>query len=238
MNNHHMEMRLTGVSKSFAGRRILDAIALDLPAGSLQLLSGDNGVGKSTLLRIIAGLEKPCQGQFNPGAGAKSWRQCRADLQARVVYLHQSPFMFDGDINYNLAYALPRGLSQAERKARIEAAVDWAGLQGLLGRAAKSLSGGERQRVALARAWLRKPRILLLDEPTANMDSTSRARTLELLGALKNEGHALLVASHDPAHFASLSDHHYHLQAGKLVSTEDQLQIAADKVTALKWVQP
>ncbi|MBL4712894.1 MAG: ATP-binding cassette domain-containing protein [Gammaproteobacteria bacterium] len=81
---------------------------------------------------------------------------------------------------------------------------------------AKTLSGGEQQRVALARAWLRQPQIMLLDEPTANMDQDARKRTIDLLANLKDQGLALFVASHDPVQFATLANNTLTISEGTL----------------------
>ena len=116
----------------------------------------------------------------------------------------------------NLNYALPRQLDKTIRLERIQNALQWAVLERIADTKAKSLSGGEYQRVALARAWLRQPRVLLLDEPTANMDKESRLRTIQLLRQLRDEGMALLIASHDPDYFSSLVNEHWHLANGKL----------------------
>jgi tungstate transport system ATP-binding protein len=128
--------------------------------------------------------------------------------------------MFDGPVRYNLAYALPRKLPKRRRQELIDTAMAWAGLEHLQDTPSKSLSGGERQRVSLARAWLRQPRILMLDEPTANLDQASRARTLELLSPFKQAGMSLIIASHDPQHFASLVDRSLHLHEGRLIEAE------------------
>ena len=217
-----LALKVSALSKRFARRQVLDGIALTLHPGRSHLLSGDNGAGKTTLLRILAGLEKPDSSRIDLGAGPCSWRRIRKDLQQRALYLHQQPYMFDGSVNYNLGYALPRGLSKRQRQHDIDEAVEWADLKHLDKTPAKSLSGGEKQRVSLARAWLRKPRILLLDEPTANLDQEARGRTLELLKNFKAEGTALLLASHDPMHFPSLIDYHLHLYQGQLVSIEER----------------
>ncbi|MEL0584189.1 MAG: ABC transporter ATP-binding protein [Candidatus Thiodiazotropha sp. (ex. Lucinoma kazani)] len=215
-------LTLSALNKRFGKRQVLQEIELVLRPGECNLLSGGNGAGKTTLLRILSGLEKPDSSRIDIGNGFQSWRRSRADLQKNVLYLHQQPYMFDGSVRYNLGYALPGGLPKQLRNNMIDSAIDWAELNHLHDTPAKSLSGGERQRVSLARAWLRNPQILLLDEPTANLDQEARRRTLDLLRSFKKEGISLLLASHDPIHFSSLIDRHLHLYDSHLVEIEDQ----------------
>ena len=220
--NNLVELRVSTLHKKFSRQVVLSGTDVTLRRGEYCLLSGGNGAGKSTLLRIIAGLEKPDSGHFDLGPGPMKWKHCKSDLQSQILYLHQQPYMFEGSVGYNIAYALPYGVTRKKRRELVQQALDWAGLEGRADVPAKGLSGGERQRVALARAWLRKPRILLLDEPTANMDLESRSRTMELLRALRSEGISLLVASHDPSHFTVLIDTHLHLHQGKLACIDQQ----------------
>jgi tungstate transport system ATP-binding protein len=212
------------LTKRFGRRTVLQQVELELQAGQCLLLSGANGAGKTTLLRILAGLEKPDRCMIDLGTGSISWAQGRKELLQRVLYLHQHPYMFDGSVRYNLAYALPRKISAARRDHLLDQAMAWAGLDHLRETPAKSLSGGERQRVSLARAWLRKPQILLLDEPTANLDQEARQRTLQLLAPLKQAGMSLVMASHDPLHLSSLVDSYLQLYDGQLIAT-DQLKV-------------
>ncbi|MES9941352.1 MAG: ABC transporter ATP-binding protein [Candidatus Thiodiazotropha sp. 6PLUC2] len=214
--------KVHALKKHFAKRQVLHEISFSLESGHTHLLSGDNGAGKSTLLRILAGLEKPDTIQLDLGRGVRCWRSIKKELQHHTLYLHQHPYMFDGTVNYNLNYAISEKLTKQERKQQIDEALEWADLKDLANSPAKSLSGGEKQRVSLARAWLKKPAILLLDEPTANLDHESRQRTLSLLEALKNSGSAMLLASHDPMHFPSLIDQHLHLDQGKLIRINEQ----------------
>ena len=220
--NNPVELRVSTLHKKFSRKVVLSGTEVTLRSGEYCLLSGDNGAGKSTLLRIIAGLEKPDSGHFDLGPGPMKWKRCKSDLQSQSLYLHQQPYMFEGSVGYNIAYALPSGISRKQRRELVQQALHWAGLEDRADEPARGLSGGERQRVALARAWLRKPRILLLDEPTANMDLESRNRTMELLKALRSEGISLLVASHDPSHFTVLIDTHLHLSRGKLTPVDRQ----------------
>lgn len=219
--------------KRFGRRSLLNGINISLYSGACTLLIGANGAGKSTLLRILAGLERPEQGQVDCGLGASSWRRCRRSLQDRVLYMHQQPYLFEGSVTRNLAYALPKGLDRATRERRITMAVEWAKLEGIAEMPAKTVSGGERQRIALARAWLREPPVMLLDEPTSNMDQEGRMQTMELLLRLKQAGIAMLVASHDPAHFDSLADTRVHLQDGLLLPADK----AASNITPLRRVR-
>lgn len=204
------------IYKHYARRPILAGLELCLRMGSCTLLTGENGAGKTTLLRILGGFEKPETFQADTGCDRLDWRRYRKLLQGSVLYLHQQPYMFEGSVRDNLSFALDRSLPKVEREQRIQTALAWAGLDKIADTRAKTLSGGEYQRVALARAWLRQPRILLLDEPTANMDKDARNRTISLLRQLRDEGMALLIASHDPECFSSLVNEHLNLSAGRL----------------------
>ena len=217
-------LRVTGVRKRFGRRLVLDAVGLSVTAGACALLCGANGAGKSTLMRILAGLEKPESARIEVPDGPRSWHQARSDLLNMTVYLHQQPYLFDGTVRRNLAYgSVKPGIDKA---ARIEHALEWAGLKTLAERHVQELSGGERQRVALARAWVRRPEVMLFDEPTVNMDAESRQRTLQLMRALQSEGIGFIIATHDPGHFESLSNALWRLTAGRL-----QIESAAGQAT-------
>jgi tungstate transport system ATP-binding protein len=226
-------LEVSSLDKRFGRREVLSDIALKLHPGHCLLLSGPNGTGKTTLLRILAGLEKPDRCRIECGKGPLSWSRSRRMLHEQVLYLHQHPYMFDGSVRYNLAYALPRSVAKMRREELIDRAISWAGLAHLDETPAKHLSGGERQRVSLARAWLRQPRILLLDEPTANLDQEARQSTLQLLAPLKEAGISLLLASHDPRHFTSLVDSWLQLRDGKLLQAETVRIVPVSEAPAL-----
>lgn len=225
------KIRYSEVEKFFGRRHLLDHLTLSLESGAALLLCGENGAGKTTLLRILAGLEKPAHGLVDFGAGEIPWARCRKLLLRRVMYLHQSPYMFDGSVARNLALALPRGLSKSRRREKIRRALEWARLDCSGDARAKTLSGGEKQRVSLARAWLRQSKILLLDEPIANMDRESQLRTVALLKRLKNARVAMMIASHNHEVFDSLIDRQWILERGKLHPA--RAQTLPDNVTRL-----
>lgn len=220
------------IGKRHGRRTILDGVAISLKSGHCTLLTGDNGAGKTTLLRIMGGFDKPEQFHVETGVGDLTWRRYRKLARSSVMYLHQQPYLFEGTVRDNLAYALGRKLSKTDKRDLIDEALEWGGLERVAASQAKTLSGGECQRVALARAWLRQPRYMLLDEPAANMDRDARLRTISLLRRLRDEGMALLIASHDPDYFSSLVNERLHLDAGKL-KTMDELS-AFEKVSSLR----
>jgi ABC-type multidrug transport system ATPase subunit len=198
---------------------ILDDESFSIRSGEFNLLCGNNGVGKTTLLRIIAGLEKPGSADIDYGNGSSSWRRSRKQLRDFSVYLHQHPYMLDGSVRNNLAYALlQHRMTTKEKNLLIDEALELAQIRDISDSFAKTLSGGEQQRVALARAWLRQPRIMLLDEPMTNMDMKSRNRTTELLSLLKQQGLAICVACHDTEQFSNLVDNTFVLHDGRLTA--------------------
>ncbi len=204
------------IHKQFRQRLILKQANFSLQTGTSTLLTGKNGTGKSTLLRILAGLEKPQMFNADIGSGLLKWRTYRKLVSHNLMYLHQQPYLFDKDVFYNLDYALDRTLHQSERKKKVQHALEWSGLKHLASTHAKSVSGGEAQQIALVRAWLHKPKIMLLDEPTANMDSNARARTITLLKQLREKGVGLVISSHDPNFFINEVDQHIHLENNEL----------------------
>ena len=225
-----INIEFSNISKHYRRRIILEGVNFKLKKGQCTLLRGTDGSGKTTLLRIMAGLEKPDAGTINTGLGEIKWRSYRRALQAKIMYLHQHPYMFDASVRQNIAYALPHGYSAAERDNYIDEALHWADLEALAGVSATTLSGGESQRVALARAWLRAPAVLLLDEPMANMDQESRLRTHTLLRQLKSEGMAIVLTSHDEIQFQTLTDRQLLLKDGKIIA--DSTQTQAENVSA------
>lgn len=216
MNTKTAAMSIKGVGKKYGKRTVLEDVTLKLYPGKCSLLCGSNGAGKTTFLRILAGLEKPHQGTLNLGEGDQRWNRIKGRLLNTTVYVHHQPYMFEGSVVDNLGYALPR--RSKRRRELIEQTLEWASLKPLAKANAKTLSGGEKQRVALARAWLRNPTIMLLDEPTANMDTASYQRTIQLLQQLKSEGVSLMIATHAPESFYITSESRYRLEDGALVN--------------------
>ncbi len=233
MINKQTHIQFTDIVKTFGKKKrhklILDHVDIELKGGELILLTGKNGSGKSTLLRIMAGLLKPDAGFINTGLETLTWKKYRKALRQQIMYLYQEPYMFDGSVYRNLSYAL----NDQKQSYRIKQALTWAGLTAQAEMSAKCLSGGERQRVALAQAWLKQPSVLLLDEPTANMDDASRIRTEELLLQFKESGTALFIASHDLNHFQQSMNRRLLLEDGKITDSnrKQKMEMETDSNT-------
>jgi tungstate transport system ATP-binding protein len=166
------------------GQRVLFDIAhFSLDPASAYVLTGVNGAGKSTLLRVLAGLEPP--DDATAVCFLKQYTLLApypALMRAAIVYVHQHPIMFSSSLAHNIGYGLrARGVSKAMAGKLVEDAIEWAGVAHLRSADPAHWSGGEKQRVALARAKVLEPKLLLLDEPTANLDGAAREQVIALI---------------------------------------------------------
>jgi tungstate transport system ATP-binding protein len=170
---------------------ILDRLSLTIAPGAPTLIVGPNGSGKTNLLRLCMGLEAPSAGRISWGGRANS-------APARRAILFQRPVMLRRTAAANVSYALVQaGVARRARAARVAALLERVGLSDLAQRTARRLSGGEQQRLALARALARDPEILLLDEPTANLDPAATRAVEEIVLSAARSGIKIVMASHD-----------------------------------------
>ena len=205
------------IEKSFSGSQTLCGLDLSLYPGKCIFLSGKNGVGKTTLLKIIAGLEIPDLAKIEISGKTNCWKKAIRSVRKEIIYLHQNPIMFSSTVELNVAYGLRfTSLNRKQRQESVEEALEWAGLTDVAKKQAKTLSGGVQQRVAFTRAWILKPKVLLLDEPMANMDHESREQTYQLLVRMKSAGMSLVITSHFMQYFEGIVDQHFQLKNGAL----------------------
>jgi putative ABC transport system ATP-binding protein len=223
-------IRLEGVSKVFKGdqdeeTRALDDISLEISRGEFVSVSGPSGCGKSTLLSILALLDTPSSGRYwlNGRATDRLAPAEKARVRNLDVGLVFQSFNLIADMTVfeNVEYPLTlRGVPPAERKARVDAALDRVGLTARARQRPGSLSGGHQQLVAVARAITGRPAILLADEPTGNLDSKSGEALMQILGELHAGGATVCLATHDPRWIAQ-AQRHIRLFDGRLVDGEE-----------------
>ena len=185
--------RLQNVTKAYEGRRVLEVDSLNVHRGEIFSLVGPSGAGKSTLLRLLNFLEPPTQGRIRFLDVEFSARQpMPLAYRRRVTTVFQRPILLNRSVWANVSYGL--GLrGQRDQTDRIEKALDQVGLHDFARQRARTLSGGEAQRVALARAIVLRPDVLLLDEPTTNLDPYNVGLIEEIVQQLNQEQSTTLV---------------------------------------------
>lgn len=202
-------IRTRGLAYAHPGGPRLRFADIDVPKGGTLLLRGPSGSGKSTWLALASGLLTPGEGSIEvsgqspgdlPGGARDAWRGATVGLLPQRLHLSA-----DLSVGQNLALAyLPAG-QRVDRRA-IDDVLQALGLEGLRDRRPHTLSGGQAQRVALARALLRRPAVLLADEPTASLDDAASERVLALLHqAVCQAGATLVLASHDARAVAAIA---------------------------------
>ncbi|MGS0674114.1 ABC transporter ATP-binding protein [Shewanella sp. 0m-4] len=204
----------------FEGKHLFSAAKLVFEQNRVIHLQGDNGCGKTTLMKLLAGFIQPTSGTIQAqGFSIAPWWRSNS-ITGKAIYLHQHPYLFEGSVLYNLTYPLRFLHADTQLlKARTEQAIDKAQLRHLLTQAASSLSGGEKQRLAIARAWIIQPKLLMLDEPTSNMDKHSQHLVLQMISDLKQQGTGMLISSHQTCMLTKVCDHAW-LISDKTITTD------------------
>ena len=210
MVNNPMSLSLAGATVKRRGKLILGPIDLDLDAHGFTIVLGPNGAGKTTLLKVLHGVERLTTGRMQWSVPDQLARQQQA-------YVFQSPVMLRRSVRANLAYSLQLlGTPKAEIATRV---ADWAqrlGLQNALDRRAPRLSGGEKQKLALGRALIRRPQVLFLDEPCANLDGSSTREIETLLLNASESGTRIIMTTHNLGQAQRLATDVIFLLNGKL----------------------
>ena len=202
-------IRLNGLQFTPNGRQVLSGVDLTLTGEGITLVIGPNGAGKSVLLRILAGLERPHGGRIAWGGGDAPG--------GPIAMVFQHPMLLRTSVEDNAALGLkPLGLPRAEVRRRVESVLGRVGLAHRARDSARHLSGGERQRLALARAWAVRPRLLLLDEPTAALDPTATEAVESIVREIRTDGAKVLMTTHNLGQAMRLADDIVFIEAGRV----------------------
>jgi putative ABC transport system ATP-binding protein len=218
-------IRLEGIKKVFLTDEVethaLSEVHLEIKAGEYVAIAGPSGCGKTTLLSILGLLDAPSGGTYLlAGENVESLGAAeRARVRNRQIGFIFQAFNLIGDLNVYENVELPltyRGMDSAERRRRVQEALERVGMSHRMKHYPAQLSGGQQQRVAVARAVAGEPAILLADEPTGNLDSTNGEAVMELLRELHRAGATICMVTHDPR-YALHADRTIKLFDGRVV---------------------
>jgi tungstate transport system ATP-binding protein len=213
-------LEVVKVEQRYGSMPVLKDVSLSVERGEIMGLIGPTGAGKTTLLRLVDQLETPTLGRiiFN-GLDATSSPKLRAQVRRQVGMVFQKPAVFNLSVFDNVAYPLRiRGYARKSVAEKVAEMLDTVGLRGYERRNAKTLSGGETQKVAIARALVTGPLLMLLDEPTANLDPVSLASMEELIRRVNQQyGTAMIMATHDMSQGQRLANRIGVMMDGELI---------------------
>ncbi len=212
---------MSGLQKSYDGRKVLDIDRLEIDAGEILAIVGPSGSGKSTLLRILNFLEPPNSGQVRYCGNEINFNDIPLAVQRSVTTVFQRPSLLTGSVAANILFGL-RLRGDRDGRDELNQLLEKVGLTHLARKSALTLSGGEAQRVALARALILKPQVLLLDEPSANLDPYN----VELIESVvrdlnRNQRTTIVMVTHNVFQAHRLSDRVALLLNGRIIETAD-----------------
>lgn len=209
------------------GKTLLGPVTTTVSDSGLSIVMGPNGAGKTTLLRLLHGMERVS------GGGSLQWQTPEEDARALQAFVFQSPIMMRRTALDNVAYPLmTHGVSKKDARSR---AVEWLERVGLADSAQKQatvLSGGERQKLSLARALIRKPEILFLDEPCANLDGRATREFETLLMKAFKEGTRVVMSTHDIGQARRLAEDVWFIHHGKILEQTPAAEFFASPKTS------
>ncbi len=214
-----------------AGVNALKGVSLEIGQGERVAILGPNGSGKSTFILLIAGLLMPNQGEirvFGELTTSKDFQKFRSRIG--LVFQDPDDQLFTPSVIEDIAYG-PKNLKLPEEdiKARCEHVLDKMGIQHLRNRPPHRLSFGEKKKVSLATALVLKPELLILDEPTANLDLVSRRGLLETLNELNKGGTTIIVSTHDVEALPELADRIIVISHGSVAGEGETHEVLQDK---------
>ncbi len=213
------------VFKSYGrGRNILANVNFDIQPGEFVCVSGPSGAGKSTLLKLVGGLELPSRGSIHINNQRTDKLSARAHpflRRAVGVILQDTHLLHDRNAIENVLLPLAvTGISKPIAYKRARAAMDKVGLTDRYDSMPVELSGGEQQRLAIARAIVNRPRILIADEPTANLDLETAQRIMSVFSDFNRVGVTMLIASHDKPLMANYAQRTLHIDDGRFTDVK------------------
>ena len=226
------ELNLRGVTKSFDGLNVLQGVDLEVHDRELFAVLGASAAGKSTLLRLIAGFEKPTDGTIElDGTEISNSTSVLVPEKRNLGIVPQDSALFPHlDVSQNIGFGLS-GLSAKDKAARVAELLELVELTEFANARVDQLSGGQAQRVALARALAPKPALILLDEPFSALDAELRSRLRQdVKAALRAEGATAILVTHDQEEALSLADKVAVLRNGKIVQVGAPTEIYSSPV--------
>lgn len=207
------------LKKDYGSKNVLDIEALEIEKGKITAVIGPSGAGKSTLLHLLNGIEDPSSGSIWFEGTRMRQKPPALDIRRSMVMVFQKPLVFTTTVYENLAYGLKlRGMKKEEIRKRVAEMLEVTGLKDKKHQKANTLSGGEAQRVAIGRAMIVRPKAVLLDEPTANLDPANISIIEELIKYGKiNYGLSVIIVTHNMFQAKRLSDNTIFMLNGRII---------------------
>ena len=216
----HSLYSLKNLQLDYGGSMALCIDSLEISANRVTVVEGENGSGKTSLMKVLNCLVPPSAGSIGYG-DLERYDEVKRQVRDQSILTQQNPYLFAGSVQWNVEFGLRlRGIRGSLLRNRARDALSTVGLAGFENRKTRNLSGGEQRRVAMARALAIGRPVLLLDEPTANLDREGKRQLGELIRKLCNNGTSIVLSTHDPDFGYAVCDDLITLQEGRILPPE------------------